>query len=169
MSDPRDRWCDPEAVFEFADGELGPERAREVRAHFEDCADCRELYEKELDLNAFLGSLEFSELRSRSVSRGVAMALPTRPARARLLWAVLAAALLVFALFALNLSGESPVTLIVSATGWFSLAAGWWEVVQTTLAAAGSALAVALAAGALLDLVVAAAVLTASRRRPSEA
>lgn len=169
MSAARGRWCDPEAVFEFADGELGPERAREVRAHLEDCPECRELYEKELDLNAFLGSLEFSELRSRSVSRGVAMALPTRPVKARLMWTLLALPLLLVALLALDLSGESPVTLIVGATGWFSLVAGWWEVIQTTLAAGGSALAVALAAGALLDLVVAAAVLAASRRRPREA
>lgn len=169
MSDPRDRWCDPEAVFEFADGELGPERAREVREHLEDCPGCRELYEKELDLNASLGSLEFSELRSRSVSRGVAMALPTRPARARLLWALLAAALLVFALFALDLSGESPVTPIVGAIGWFSLITGSWEVIQMMLAAGGSALVVALAAGALLDLIVAAAFLWGSRRRPREA
>jgi anti-sigma factor RsiW len=169
MSDPRDRWCDPEAVFEFADGELGPERAREVRAHLEECPECRELHEKELDLNAFLGSLEFSELRLRSVSRGVAMALPTRPAKARLLWALLAAALLVVALLALDLSGESPVTLIASAMGWFSIVAGWWEVIQTMLAAGGSAIAVALAVGALLDLVVAAAYLLTSRRRPREA
>ena len=53
--------CDPESVFELADGSLGSEREREIRAHFRDCSGCRTLYERELRLNASLGSLEFEE------------------------------------------------------------------------------------------------------------
>ena len=84
--------CDPEPVFELADDSLGPEREREVRAHLRDCRGCLDLYEKELRLNASLGSLDFEE--PSSVCRGVAMALPTRSVRARLLWSGLAVVLL---------------------------------------------------------------------------
>jgi RNA polymerase sigma-70 factor (ECF subfamily) len=48
--------CDPEEIFELADGALGPEREREVRAHLGRCRGCRALYESELELNASLGS-----------------------------------------------------------------------------------------------------------------
>jgi anti-sigma factor RsiW len=51
--------CDPEPIFELADGSLGQERETEVRAHLRSCAACRTLYEKELRLNASLGSLAF--------------------------------------------------------------------------------------------------------------
>ena len=101
------RRCDPEVIFELADGALGPERAREIRDHLEACPDCRELYEKELELSAFLGSLELAE--PRSVCPGVAMALPTRPLKARLLWATLALALLLVA--------AGPVLLAALAVG----------------------------------------------------
>ena len=66
--------CDPEPVFELADGSLGPERERGIRAHLRDCSGCRTLYERELRLNASLGSLEFEE--TNSVCRSVAMMLP---------------------------------------------------------------------------------------------
>ena len=56
--------CDPESVFELADGSLGPEREREIRAHLSVCGGCRTLYERELRLNASLGSLEFEETNS---------------------------------------------------------------------------------------------------------
>ena len=46
--------CGPEAIFELADGALGAEREREVRAHLRGCSECRDLYEKELNLNALL-------------------------------------------------------------------------------------------------------------------
>src|SRR5919112_928096 len=88
MSTPRH--CDPQVIFELADGALGREQTRVVRDHLEACPGCRKLYEKELRLSAFLGSLELAE--PRSVRPGVAMALPTRPLKARLLWAALALA-----------------------------------------------------------------------------
>ena len=66
------RRCDPEPVFELADGSLRPEREREVRTHLRDCEGCRNLYGRELQLNASLGSLDFEQ--PRSVCQGVAMA-----------------------------------------------------------------------------------------------
>jgi hypothetical protein len=159
--------CDPEAIFELADGALGPERVREIRNHLNDCSGCRELYEKELELNAYLRSMEFAQ--PRSVCPGVAMALPTRPLKARLLWAVLALVLLLVASLALSLDGTSPMVFAVGALGTFwSLVSGFADVVQAVLVVAGPVLLVALIAGALLDLFIAAALLWTTRRRARE-
>jgi predicted anti-sigma-YlaC factor YlaD len=65
MSGPRERRCDPEAIFELADGALSADRVREARAHLDDCPGCRELYERELELNALLRSSDLAEPRSR--------------------------------------------------------------------------------------------------------
>jgi predicted anti-sigma-YlaC factor YlaD len=162
------RRCDPELIFELADGELGPERAREIRDHLEACPGCRELYEKELELNAFLDSLELAE--PRSVCPGVAMALPTRPLKARLLWAVLALALLLIASLALSLDGTNPAVFAVNALGVFwGVVYGFADVARTVLIAAGPVLLVALAVGVLLDVSLAAALLWTTRRRAREA
>jgi predicted anti-sigma-YlaC factor YlaD len=166
MSDPCR--CDPEVIFELADGALGPGRRREIRAHLNDCPGCRELYERELELNACLRSMEFAQ--SRSVCPGVAMALPTRPLKARLLWAVLALALLLVASLALSLEGASPMVFAVSVLGVFwSLVSGFADVVQAVLVVAGPILLLALAAGALLDLLLAAVLLRTTRRHAREA
>jgi predicted anti-sigma-YlaC factor YlaD len=156
--------CDPQVIFELADGALGPERAREIRAHLEACPGCRKLYEKELELSAFLGSLELAE--PRSVCPGVAMALPTRTLQARLLWAALALALLLVASLALGLDGAHPAVFAVNALGAFwGVVSGFTDVAQTILVAAGPIILVALAVGALLDLSLAAALLWTTRRR----
>lgn len=166
MSDPHR--CDPQAMFELADGALGPERAREVRDHLEACPTCRKLYEKEQELNALLGSLEFAE--SRSVCPGVAMALPTRPLKARLLWAGLALALLLVASIALSLDGTNPAVFAVNALGVFwGVVSGFADVAQAILVAAGPVILVGLVLGALLDLFLAAALLWTTRRRTREA
>ncbi len=162
MSAPRR--CDPQVIFELADGALGPEQTREVRDHLEACPGCREHYEKELRLSAFLGSLELAE--PRSVRPSVAMALPTRPLKARLLWATLAMALLLVASLALSLDGGHPAVFAVNALGVFwGLVSGFADVARTILVAAGPVLLVALAVGALLDLALAAALLWMTRRR----
>ncbi len=162
MSTPRR--CDPEAIFELADGALGPEQTRVVRDHLEACPGCRKLYEKELRLSAFLGSLELAE--PRSVRPGVAMALPTRPLKARLLWATLAVALLLGASLALSLDGSHPAVFAVNALGAFwAVVSGFADVASTMLVAAGPILLVALAVGALIDLSLAAALLWTTRRR----
>jgi anti-sigma factor RsiW len=159
--------CDPEPIFELADGSLSPEREREVRTHLRDCRGCRTLYERELRLNASLGSLAFEE--PRSVCRGVAMALPTRSVRARLLWAGLAVVLLMTASVTLMLQGTNLAVPVVEAMSVFwGFVAGLADVVQVVFAAFGPALLVALAAGAFVDLVIAAVYLSVSHRRARE-
>lgn len=162
--------CDPEMVFELADGTLSQDRKREAQEHLRACPECRELYQREVDLNAYLECLELSDVRSRSVCRGVAMALPTRPVRARVLWGVLALALMLAALLALNLSGTNPVTSATSVVGaLWSLVSGFADLVVTVFVMASPAILIALAIGALADVVIAAAVFSAARRSSREA
>jgi len=155
--------CDPQAVFELADGALGPAREREVQDHLRLCPGCRGLYEKQLKLNASLCSLEFAQ--TRSVCPGVAMALPTRPLKARFLWAILALTLLVAASLALSLDGGHPAIFAVNALGAFwGVVAGFADAAQIMLVAAGPVILAALLVGALLDLLLAAALLWTTRR-----
>ena len=159
---------DPEPIFELADGSVGPEREREVRAHLGACEACRSLYERELQLNASLGSLDFEQ--PRSVCRGVAMALPTRSVRARLLWAVLAVVLLMTASAAMLLEGSNLAALVIETAGVFwGFVAGMADVVQVVFAVVGPVLLVALAVGAVVDLAIAAVYLAVFRRRAREA
>jgi predicted anti-sigma-YlaC factor YlaD len=168
MSGPRG--CNPEVVFELADGALGANRSREARAHLDHCPGCRELYERELELNALLRSAELADPRSRSVCPVVAMALPTRPLKARLLWASVALILLVAASLALSLEGTNPMVFAVNALDAFwGVVAGLTDVVQTMLGAAAPILLAALAVGTLLDLCLAAALLWTTRRHAREA
>jgi hypothetical protein len=121
-----------------------------------------------LRLNASLGSLDFEE--PSSVCRGVAMALPTRSVRARLLWAGLAAVLLLTASVTLILQGTNLAVLVVEAMSVFwGIVAGLADVIQVVFAAIGPALLIALAVGALVDLVIAAVYLSVSRRHAREA
>ena len=164
--------CDPEKVFELAEGNLETDQEREVREHLASCAGCQEWYERELLLNAYLSSLDVSRLcSSRSVCQGVAMALPTRPAKVRILWGLLASALLVAALVSLELNGTEPVILAMSALGTcWGLIAGSAHVARAVFAAAGTTILLALALGALTDVLIALAVVSVSRgRRAREA
>jgi anti-sigma factor RsiW len=166
MSGPRR--CDPQVIFELADGALGPERAREVRNHLQACPGCRELYDKEKELNAALDSLEFAE--PRSVCPSVVMALPTRPLKTRLLWTALAIGLLLAASLALSLEGATPAVLAVNALGVFwGVVSGFARAAQTMLVAAGPIILIALLVGALFDLSLAAALLWTTRQRPRAA
>jgi hypothetical protein len=159
--------CDPEPIFELADGSLGPEREREVRTHLKDCKGCRDLYERELRLNASLGSLDFEQ--PRSVCQGVAMALPTRSLRARLLWAGLAVVLLLTTSLTMMVGGMNFAALFIEAVGVFwGFVAGMADVVQVVFAVVGPALLVALAVGAVVDLAIAVVYLAVSRRRARE-
>jgi predicted anti-sigma-YlaC factor YlaD len=162
MSGPRG--CDPQAIFELADGALDRERVREMQDHLQACPGCRELFGRELEINAYLDSLEVAE--PRSVRPSVAMALPTRPLRARLLWAAVALALLLVASAAMSLDGARPGVFAVSALGAFwSVVSGFADVARTIVVAVGPVLLLALAVGALLDLSLAAALLWTTRRR----
>jgi predicted anti-sigma-YlaC factor YlaD len=166
----REPMCDPEAIFELADGALGAEREREVRAHLHGCPECRDLYERELNLNALLETLELAEPPSQSVCRGVAMALPTRPLKARFLWAALAVALLLVASLALSLDGTNPAVFAVNALDVFwGLVSGFTDLISTVFIATGTVLPGALAVGALIDLLIAATVIVLTRRRTREA
>ncbi len=164
--------CDPEKVFELAEGNLETGQEHEVRGHLASCAGCQELYERELGLNAYLSSLDFSRVcPSRSVCQWVAMALPTRPVKVRVLWGLLASALLVAALVSLELNGTEPVILAMSVLGTcWGLVAGSADVARAVFAAAGSTILLALALGAVLDVLIALAVATLTRgRRAREA
>lgn len=164
MSVLPDRGCDPERVFELADGGLTPEERRQAHSHLEDCPECRALYERELEMNDRLGSLEFPDPGPCSVSRQVAMALPTRAVKARLLWALAAAALLVVTLLLL---GASSMEFASLATGAFmalwSFAAGVANATLAVLDTLGPWALAALTVGAFLDLVLAAVVFSAAR------
>lgn len=157
--------CDPEAVFELADGALAPDRRREIRHHVETCAECAELYEKERGLNEFLSSVQLADGPERSVCRGVAMALPTRRLGARLLWAGLAVAMVLASVVVVGLDGAVPMISVSSVLGGFwGYVSGITGLLHTMLAVAGSTVLIALVAGALVDLVIAAAVVSAARR-----
>lgn len=173
MKVPRN--CDPEMVFELAEGTLSRDRKREAQEHLNACPECRELYQREVDLNAYLeclegSDLEPSEVRSRSVCQGVAMALPTRPVRARVLWGALALALMLAALLALRLNGTNPITSATSVVDvLWSLVSGFADLVVTVLVMAGPVLLVALLLGAIADVLIAAAIFSAARRNSREA
>lgn len=168
MSRPGGPRCDPERVFELADGGLLPEAEREARTHVNRCPACRELYEDELRLSACIGSLEVGE--ARSVCREVAMALPTRLAGGRILWAGLALVLLATVSLALSLDGTNPAALVADSVGAFwGFVSGLAEVAEAFLVAAGPVLLVAFGVGAVLDLLIAGVVFSVSRRRAREA
>ena len=164
MSLPGNCGCEPEEIFELADRALTPEKERLVRSHLDQCPECYELYERETQLSSCLESLSFSE--PCSVRARVAMALPTRPLKARLLWALLAVAMLSTALFALIASGANPVVFVVDAMAIFwGSASVLTDVLDTVLAVAGGTLVAVLAVGAFLDLLLAAVFVSVNRRR----
>ena len=157
--------CDPKKVFEFAEGSLETGQEREVREHLASCAGCRERYERELGLSADLSSLDLSgACSSRSVCQRVAMALPTRPTKVRVLWGLLASTILVAALVTLELNGAEPVTLATSVLGaCWGVVAGSANVARAVFTAAGTTILLALALGALADVLIALAVVSVSR------
>lgn len=162
--------CDPEMIFELAERSLDAGRAREVNLHLEDCSDCRRLYEREVRINERLGSLKFSNANQKSVCESVAMALPTRPIKARLLWAMLAAGLLAIALFALGSQGADPAAFVMNAVEAFQgMSMMLTDLLGTTLAAAGSIALIALAVGAVLDILLVGVLFSVARRRTREA
>jgi predicted membrane metal-binding protein len=98
------------------------------------------------------------------------MALPTRSARARLLWAALAIVLLLATSIATMLYGANLAVLFIDAMNVFlGFVAGFADVIQVVFAAVGPALLIILAIGAFVDLVLATVYLAVSRRRAREA
>lgn len=170
MSVPPNSGCnrDPEMIFELAERSLDAGRARELNLHLDDCPDCRALYEREVRINERLGSLKFSGANQRSVCESVAMALPTRPVKARLLWAILASGLLGIALFALGAQGAGTAAFVMNAVEAFQgTSMMLTDLLGTALAAAGSIALAALALGAVLDLLLVGILFSVSRRRTS--
>jgi hypothetical protein len=171
-ADPR--VCNPEKVFELADQDAAAEslevgEERELRNHLARCRECCELYERELDLNAFLSSLDF-QAGSRSVHRGVAMSLPTRSAGGRVMWGLLAVVLLLAALSSLELEAAQPIMLSMGILGAFwAMISSSVEVLIAIVDAAGLTILLLLVLGALADLLIALAVVFSRRRRAQEA
>lgn len=168
--------CDPEKIFELADascspGGLDPEGEQQMREHLRSCPGCRELYERELSLNASLGSLDFPAGCCRSVSQGVAMALPTRSLKARILWGLLATVLFMVAFVCLGFSDTKPVVLTMDTLGMcWDFIAGLANMARVVLTIAAPVIILVLALGALADLLIALMILLASRyRRAREA
>jgi hypothetical protein len=162
--------CDPEKVFEFADRgseEFDPEQEQKMREHLDFCTECWELYERELNLNAFLNSLDFSEAYfARSISQHVAMALPTRSTWVRISWGLIASALLITAFVSLKSNGTEPIILAASTLGaCWGFVAGSAKVAHSVFGAVGPILLLVLALGALADLLIALIVLSVSRKR----
>jgi hypothetical protein len=94
------------------------------------------------------------------------MALPTRSLRARLLWGLLASALLVVAFVSLEFNGTKPVVLAMSTLGTcWDFVAGSVGVAHAVFATAGPTIILVLALGALADLLIALLVLSVSRHR----
>jgi anti-sigma factor RsiW len=162
--------CDPEAIFRLVEGDLEPEREQALRQHMRACPWCRERYERERGLSSSLRSLGSRETaRTPSIACEVAMALPTRSWRARLLWSTIAAGLFFLALLALELSGVGPVALTMEILGLsWGMAAGLADVVRILFAAAGSFFLIALAIGALIDLGIAVGLVLFRRSRRTQ-
>ena len=159
--------CDPEKVFELVDGSLETGQEGEICEHLASCAGCQERYERELDLSADLSSFDVSRAcSSQTVCQWVAMALPTRPTKVRVLWGLLASALLVTALVSLELNGTEPVILAMSILGaCWGLVAGSADVARAVFAAAGTTILLVLALGALVDVLIALVVISVNRGR----
>lgn len=155
--------CDPRLVFELAEGALEPGRRRQVLSHLESCPGCRARYERERRLSEQLR--QASVPPAGSVCREVAMELPTRPAGVRFAWVFLCLAVLLADGAALVLAGVNPLVFASGLLGLFwAVASGLATAGRVLVEAAGAALLVALAAGALADLLVAAIVISARRR-----
>ena len=167
--DPCD--CAPEKIFELVDRERDPdgpplEQQRKVQEHLASCSGCRKLYKHELDLNTLLHSLDFSELRSRSVSRGVVMALPTRSTEVRILWGLLATALLAVAFVSLEFNGTEPVILAMSILSrCWGFIVGAADAAREIFVVVGPLILFVLALGAVADVFVALMILFLRRRR----
>ena len=94
------------------------------------------------------------------------MALPTRAAKVRILWGLLASALLVASLVSLELNGTEPVSGAMNVLGaCWGLIAGSAHVARAVFATAGTIILLALALGALTDVLIALAVISVSRGR----
>lgn len=160
--------CDPQRVFELAEGELPAQTERELRGHMDACPACRALYREELELSARIASLDVGE--TRSVCRNVAMDLPTRLTAVRIAWASLAVVLLAIATISLSLDGTNPAALVIDVLGAFwGFVSGLTDVAESLLVVAGPALLLALGIGALVDLAIAGVVFSVFRRRAREA
>ncbi|QYJ17066.1 hypothetical protein Rxycam_02903 [Rubrobacter xylanophilus DSM 9941] len=155
--------CDPRLVFELAEGALEPGRRRRVLAHLDSCPDCRARYERERRLSEHLRLTTTPD--AGSVCREVVMELSTRPTGVRLAWVVLCLGLLLADGAALVSAGMNPLVFASDVLGVFwAVTSGLATAGRVLLEAIGVILLIALAAGALVDLLVAAVVISARRR-----
>lgn len=164
--------CNPEEIFDLAEGNLDPERRRVVRSHIESCNVCEARYEREVSLSAgfcaghgFFPKPATPKCDHDSVSREVVMNLPTRSRLARLAWGILAVGILAVTVFAFGTGGDN---LFFVATGGAESFIGYVtavsDVFKMVLAFVTPFLLVALAVGLVLDLLIGAVVFVAARR-----
>lgn len=160
--------CEPETLFEFVDGALGPRQRREVMDHISECPGCRRHCERELVLTEHLASEGYG-FEAPSVCREVVMALPTRSVKMRFMWAILAAGFLLSAGLALSLDGNSPLVMAFGPLEMlWSSASGFADVATMFASLTGTIIVAALIAGAVFDLLIAGVVFSALRRRTSQ-
>lgn len=171
--------CDPEEIFELVEGTLEPEERRLIRAHLETCTNCRDRYEREVSLNAGLCSGTPGNPQAggatnciASVSREVALRIPTRSRLARLMWGMLAIGILITTTLALGFGGDNPIFMATGGTQTvLDYVSAVSDVSALLLALIAPFVLIALAVGFLVDLVIAGIVFSALRRRavrPSE-
>ena len=160
--------CSREELFELSEGMLEGERARQLRSHLRECSQCKEEYLRELRLNGSLSSSLRSSTSSGSggLLRSVAMSLPTRSRRGRMLWGAAGALLLVAALGALVAQGTFVVEPFMAATGTchaFVMESA--DVAKLVLSVSGSLALPLLAAVVAINVLLAGVAYTVLRNR----
>ncbi|WP_119068945.1 anti-sigma factor family protein [Rubrobacter indicoceani] len=160
--------CDPEEIFDLAEGTLSPERRHFVRGHLDSCSECAARYRREVALSEGFSSGIAAGVAApsgpalkgaSSVGREVAMCLPTRSLVARLMWGALAVGILIVTTLALSFGGENPIFILASGVeslfGYISAAS---NVSTLFLALVAPFVLVALGVGFFVDLLIAGAV-----------
>lgn len=160
------RACDPEGIFELAEGALYGEKRARLLMHLESCGSCRARYEREKSLSAGLCVFGGDREPEAHVAREVAFSLPTRSAASKVAWGTLAALLLVFAGGALVAGGAGSLLGLVggSSDALWGFVSGTSSVLGSVISSLAPFIVGLLLLGALVDAAIAAVVLYAARR-----
>lgn len=159
---------DEQELFEMVEGALESGREHELSAHLEKCPECYETYRRECGLSDSLrSSLDgASSCRGKRFLRSVAMALPTRSRRFRMLWGIGGAFLLLAAVLALQAREVSPFVSFMQLTEAFNaFVMNFADTMEIMISAAGYVLLPVLGAVILANAVIAVLTLSMLRRR----